>query len=200
MATIKGINLKRPVGRPTTEQRIVEASLIATGDSLRQWQKSKNKIASGKSYNGYKVTLNKNNDRTIIVGELTNKAKYLNAVLFGRAAGKAPLTADIERWMKLKPVIARDLKGRFKNREETAYLIAQRIGEFGTQAPELEYSILNLMVVENSQAVINKALKGYTDEKLNEFMAQNMSILGERATTDFDINTSYEPVSITKLL
>ena len=200
MAKIKGIDIRRPVGRPTTEQRILEASLIATGDSLRKWQKSKNKIASGKSYNGYRVRLQKNTDRTVIVGLLSNKAKYLNAVLFGRRAGVAPTTADIERWMKIKPVIARNLKGQFKNRTETAYLIAQSIGQFGTRAPELSGSIINLMVVENSQAVIDRAIKGYTDEKLNEFMATTMGILGNRATTDFDINTSFEPLSIDNLL
>ena len=197
---IKGIDIRRPVGRPTTEQRILEASLIATGDSLRKWQKSKNKIASGKSYNGYRVRIQKNCDRTVLVGLLSNKAKYLNAVLFGRRAGVAPTTADIERWMKIKPVIARNLKGQFKNRTETAYLIAQSIGQFGTIAPELSGSIINLMVVENSQAVIDRAIKGYTDEKLNEFMATTMGILGNRATTDFEINTSFEPLSIDNLL
>ena len=200
MAKINGIDIRRPVGRPTTEQRILEASLIATGDSLRKWQKSKNKIASGKSYNGYKIRIQKNTDRTVLVGLLSNKAKYLNSVLFGRRAGVAPTTADIERWMKIKPVIARNLKGQFKNRTETAYLIAQSIGQFGTIAPELSGSIINLMVVENSQAVIDRAIKGYTDEKLNEFMATTMGILGNRATTDFEINTSFEPLSIDNLL
>jgi len=201
MALINGISIKRPVGRPTTEQRIAEATCVGIGTDLRRWQKDNNKIASGKSYRGYKVFVDKVLNRTLIIATLTNRAKYLNEVLFGRGSGRPPSTSDIEKWMRIKPVQARSkVSGRFMNRDEAAYLIARQIGGIGTIAPELKETVFNVIVRTNSNSVMTKGSEPYTIEKNNEFMTQTMALLGEHATTDFKIDTKFKVPTIRELL
>ena len=67
-------------------------------------------------------------------------ANYIEYVEDGRRAGKQPPMSDILKWVKIKPLKPRDLKtGKFvtanvKTLTNIAYLIARKIGKFGTPA------------------------------------------------------------------
>ena len=67
-------------------------------------------------------------------------SKYVEYVEDGRKRGKQPPMSDILKWVRIKPLKPRDLKtGKFltanlKNLTNIAYLIARKIGKFGTPA------------------------------------------------------------------
>jgi len=67
-------------------------------------------------------------------------AKYVEYVEDGRKPGKQPPMSDILKWVRIKPLKPRDLKtGKFltanlKTLNQIAYLIARKIGKYGTPA------------------------------------------------------------------
>ena len=67
-------------------------------------------------------------------------SKYVEYVEDGRKPGKQPPMSDILKWVRIKPLKPRDLKtGKFltanlKTLKQIAYLIARKIGKYGTPA------------------------------------------------------------------
>tara|TARA_B110000285_G_scaffold132446_1_gene148655 strand:- start:751 stop:1311 length:561 start_codon:yes stop_codon:yes gene_type:complete len=67
-------------------------------------------------------------------------SKYVEYVEDGRRPGKQPPMSDILKWVRIKPLKPRDLKtGKFltanlKTLKQIAYLIARKIGKYGTPA------------------------------------------------------------------
>jgi len=67
-------------------------------------------------------------------------AEYVEYVEDGRRAGKQPPISAILKWIRIKPLKPRDLKtGQFitanlKTLTQIAYLIARKIGKYGTPA------------------------------------------------------------------
>jgi hypothetical protein len=77
----------------------------------------------------------------------------------------------IEKWMKVKPVQARDVKGRFAKRRSAAFLIARAVKRKGIEG--LRYYVVALETIvpkyveEMGSAVVSDILKSLTFEAGN---------------------------------
>jgi len=156
--------IRRPVGRPSMEQKIVEATLMSSAIDYQTWLRLNNRIATGNALNSFVVLIKKKARNLIIEGEL-KAISYMDRVLFGRGQGKAPNRAVILQWMRSKGV-----KSELYNDRDLSYLIARSIGEQGTLPPHLDRNIRARMVKLNTGAVIRKSKKAYAKEKSTEFM------------------------------
>lgn len=58
---------------------------------------------------------------------------YWKYVEYGRRAGKMPPIQAIMDWIKVKPVIPREINGQLPTERQLAFLIARSIGENGTE-------------------------------------------------------------------
>ncbi len=184
MPVVKGIKLLRPQGRPSVYQLYVEAQALGQGDFIRKWQKENNKIATGKSYKGYVVKVVKKNKNSVVIATLSNKQKYIDEVLFGRRAGVRPPVGDIAKWMK-----AKGIEPDNGSLLTSSYLIARKIGESGTSAPELAASLVNRFSKLNQTRVFKKLSKSFNEEQLHSFMVQIMNVLSApNITTKYNLN------------
>lgn len=161
---LKRPRIRRPVGRPSMEQKIMEATLLSSAIDYQQWLSLNNRIATGNAINSFVVVIKKKANNLILEGEL-KAISYMNHVLFGRAPGKAPNRAVILQWMRSKGV-----KSELYSDRDLSYLIARKIGEQGTLPPHLDRNIRARMVKLNTTSVIRKARKAYAKEKSTEFM------------------------------
>lgn len=165
-------------GRPSPAQMLVEAVLYSSALDFQQWQIRNNKIATGKSVNGWRIhikpikwyippkvekgedgyQLTRGGEKIAIAikGQLRNTQTYVNEMLFGRRAGKQPPRAAILKWMKAKGV-----QPRYRNAD---YLIARKIGRDGTNPPHLTQRIKTEMVQANTRVVLRKLTPMITDE------------------------------------
>lgn len=58
---------------------------------------------------------------------------YWKYVEYGRRAGKMPPIQAIMDWIKVKPVIPKEINGQLPTERQLAFLIARSIGENGTE-------------------------------------------------------------------
>lgn len=62
-----------------------------------------------------------------------NLLSYWKYVEYGRRPGKMPPIQAILDWIKVKPVIPREINGHLPSERQLAFLIARSIGENGTE-------------------------------------------------------------------
>ena len=62
-----------------------------------------------------------------------NLLSYWKYVEYGRRPGKMPPIQAILDWIKVKPVIPREINGHLPTERQLAFLIARSIGENGTE-------------------------------------------------------------------
>ena len=152
--------------------------LYSSALDFQQWQIRNNKIATGKSVNGWRIhikpvkwfippkvesgedgyQLTRGGEKLAVAikGQLKNTQPYVNEMLFGRAPGKQPPRAKIRQWMKAKGV-----EPRYRNAD---YLIARKIGADGTNPPHLTQRIKTEMVQANTRVVLRKLTPMITDQ------------------------------------
>jgi hypothetical protein len=122
----------------------------------------------------------------LVAGQLV-AAPSLNYALHGRPAGKPPPTAAIRKWM-----IAKGVEPKHKNINQSAYLIARKIGAKGTNKPHFEQRMVTQLVrVSMNRAIhlIAKPLAKTVGRKFVRFLLQ--------ASKDYDNMTmSHQTITL----
>jgi len=177
---LKGVPVIRPAGRRTTIERNITNGLITNALLIKAWMKDNDKIASGRGINSIKVRITRQPQLGSALGSVRKAARdtggqqfsddlkkaqsilnltdiglvsgqivaapHLKYALEGRGPGKAPPVSVIAQWMADK-----GLKPMWSG---SAYLIARKIGEQGTNGPYFTQPILTTM----TRASISKSL------------------------------------------
>jgi hypothetical protein len=174
------IRIRRQAGRPSALQSLIEEALYNVAEDLIQWQRTNNRVASGRSQDWRIITQRfGNNKPKDIFGELIG-VRYVNYALFGRGAGVAPRAAVIARWMRQRGIKARDIQsGRFKDIEQAAHAIAYSIGKFGTQAIALSEPLQDAILTENINNSIDKYLPEMAEETADQLTESFVANLGD---------------------
>ncbi len=144
---------------------MLEAALVGVANDLIKWQKSNNRVATGRSQN-WLITLRRigSNKPKDILANLIGVG-YINYALFGRGAGKRPTWQVIVKWMRDRGIDGRDVQsGRFRTRLEAAKAIAVQIGRIGTVSIKLKEVMLDLFYRQNLQEAIKTFTPQITDE------------------------------------
>lgn len=178
---------RRPKGRPSFTQNVTEATLYKIARDLQEWQSDNNRIASGRSINGWRILIEITRDKAtslglIVDGELLNIMKYADAMLYGRGPGKRPRVADIMLWLQQKRIKST----RYSDRD-LAYIIARKIGEEGTDPPHWTKPLQKKITQVNTKAVLSRALPYMTDELARQAA---LDIVKEINTTQASIKAS----------
>ena len=157
-------------------------------EDYKRWKQVGNRkrraVATGTLVKSLAYRLNiKGNDIDITVYAKGDAKNYYEAVEFGRGKNKkAPPVDSILSWMKAKPVVLRDSRGKFtkstqEQKKAVAFLIAKKIGKDGIPARRSFDEAVSLVIDE------------FTD-KLSEAYAKDFSISLEKTfrTDDNDNN------------
>jgi len=187
--SIRPPKVKRQKGRPTAAQKIVEFALKMSVKDFQEWQLATNKVATGKSINGWVITLTRTKLGLATTGVITNTATYVNEMLFGRGPGKAPPVEAIRKWIQAKGVQSSTYSLR-----DLSYLIARKIGREGTNPPVLTRNIRTKMVQFNTRAILAKSAPLWRATAANDFLTSISNILTEtnKKTKGINISTSLD--------
>lgn len=151
--------ISRPTGRPSNNQRLVEAALIGIADDFASWLTENRRVASGDSKNfNIKLTkrgANQNTSLPNIQGELLG-VDYLEYALFGRGQGRNPPWQKILRWMRQRGIRGRTLRGNFRNDTEAAKAIAVAIGRAGTRALRMSPVVQDTIIGRNTREAVRE--------------------------------------------
>ena len=174
------IKIRRPSGRPSAIQKTVEAALVNIAESLIDWQRSHNRVASGVSQS-WRIRLNRvgREKPAAVAGELTGVI-YINYALFGRGAGKQPRVSAILRWMRQRGIKGKDLKsGRFKNNTAAATAIAISIGKYGTKSLKLSETLQESIFSNSTDEAVEQYLPELADETAQALVDQFNDSIGD---------------------
>lgn len=177
----------KPSGRPTVALKTVEAVLRMSVADFQAWQSINDKIATGKSINGWKIIIKEVKGKLAYKG-VVKGVPYINDVLFGRGPGGNPPISEIMKWVRVKGI--RD-KGR--TIRDIAKVISRKIGREGTNPPFLTNRIKTTMVQFNTRVALKAAAPIFRVVGAEEFMGSITNTLTKlnKGGKAINVKTSY---------
>jgi len=188
-ARVNKPKIVRRSGRPTPAEKFLLTIMQFSVTDFQEWQHKNNKIATGKSINGWIITIKSKRFNTVFQGKITNREKYINYALFGRAPGKRPPIAEIFDWVKRKGLSARGMTKR-----QLASRIATKIGAKGTNPPYLTDKITTSATLANTRNVLKRLANPYAKLKGVEFAGDVAKKLDKvaRQTNKVTVTSSFD--------
>jgi len=95
--------------------------------------------------------------------------KYWYYVEYGRKSGKRPPVAEIERWIKIKPIVREKRNGKLPTEKSLAYIIARSIGKKGTK-PQMTLTKTNDALYTEMKDSIKEAFIADVNEDINRLL------------------------------
>ncbi len=188
-ARINKPKIRRRGGRPTPAEKFILTVMEFSVTDFQEWQHMNDKVVTGKSINGWIITITSKRFNTLFEGKITNTATYINYALFGRKAGKRPPLAAIMEWVR-----KRGIRDRRMTIRELAYLIARKIGNEGTNPPFLQDRIRTKILLANTRSVLKRLSNPYAKLKGVEFAGDISRQLNKVAsvTNKVKVTSSYD--------
>ncbi len=183
MAEVGLVRLIRPPGRRTLVEEYITQMMLRTANTMRSWLIENDKIATGTAAGNLRVVVSRQArpDRRLqkfrssltIAGfgdisedlkdaqnalNLTNLGlvnaqvqgvPYLNFALQGRRGGKMPPIAAIIQWLLAKGIASQE-----RSINQSAFLIARKIGREGTNPPYFTSTMLTTITRASSERMI----------------------------------------------
>jgi len=179
--------ITKPSGRPTVALKIVEAALLMSVADFQQWQSINDKIATGKSINGWKIIIKETRGKLAYKGVIKG-VPYINDVLFGRGPGKAPPINDLMKWVRVKGI-----RDRGKTIRQIAYLVGKKIAKEGTNPPFLTQRIKTTMIQFNTRQALKAGTPIFAAIGASDFMKDIDTTLTKlnKGTKAVNVKTSY---------
>ena len=149
--------------------RVLEEYIIEVKAIYQDNLSTEGKVASGDLLNNINYIIEKD-DRQIEVS--LKLADYWKYVEYGREPGKFPPQDKIMEWIKVKPVLPRQINGKLPTPEQLSFLIGRKIAEEGIEPTNiLEHSIetVNNRFEQKIMDAINDDISNMVDVVFSEY-------------------------------
>lgn len=146
------------------EEYIIEVKAIYQ-DNLS----TEGKVASGDLLNNINYIIEKDDRQIEVSLKLEDYWKYVE---YGREPGKFPPQDKIMEWIKVKPVLPRQINGKLPTPEQLSFLIGRKIAEEGIEPTNiLEHSIetVNNRFEQKIMDAINDDISNMVDVVFSEY-------------------------------
>lgn len=129
------------------------------------------KIATGDLLNNVDYIIEKNDQQIEVSLKLEDYWKYVE---YGREPGKFPPPDKIKEWIKVKPILPRQVNGKLPTPEQLSFLIGRKIAHEGIEATNaLAHTIkeINYQFEKRIEEAITKDVEGMLDVIFSQYFS-----------------------------
>ncbi len=149
--------------------RVLEEYIIEVKAIYQDNLSTEGKVASGDLLNNINYIIEKDDRQIEVSLKLEDYWKYVE---YGREPGKFPPQDKIMEWIKVKPVLPRQINGKLPTPEQLSFLIGRKIAEEGIEPTNiLEHSIetVNNRFEQKIMDAINDDISNMVDVVFSEY-------------------------------
>ena len=149
--------------------RVLEEYIIEVKAIYQDNLSTEGKVASGDLLNNINYIIEKDDRQIEVSLKLEDYWKYVE---YGREPGKFPPQDKIMEWIKVKPVLPRQINGKLPTPEQLSFLIGRKIAEEGIEPTNiLEHSIetVNNRFEQKIMDAINDDINNMVDVVFSEY-------------------------------